>query len=93
MDVQWIIEYWSHSFHYLPGQHAIVPLAGKGNYVFGLGGKLNWQSAREKCWELGMDLAIVESEEANLLVMDASTGMTKTGKGRLVCFRLVMLIE
>ena len=51
--------------HYRLGQHAIKPLRGQGNYVFGLGGQLDWQSAREKCWETGMDLAIVESEEAN----------------------------
>ena len=53
---------------YQPGQSMIVPLSGKGNYVFGVGGKLDWQSARERCCEIGMDLAIVESEEANLLV-------------------------
>ena len=54
--------------HYRLGQHAIKPLPGQGNYVFGLGGQMDWQSAREKCWETGMDLAIVESEEANNLL-------------------------
>ena len=46
----------------------VVSLPGEGKYMFGVGEKLDWQSAREKCWELGMDLAIVESEEAKLLV-------------------------
>ena len=54
--------------HYRLGQHAIKPLRGQSNYVFGLGGQLDWQRARVKCWETGMDLAIVESEEANNLL-------------------------
>ena len=56
------------ALYYLPGRPVVMPLPGEGNYVFGEGGELDWQSAREKCWELGMDLATVESEEANLLV-------------------------
>ena len=54
--------------YYLSYQHMIVPLTGEGNYVIGVGGKLDWQNAREKYWEPGMNLAIVESEEVNTLV-------------------------
>ena len=46
----------------------IVPLTGEGNYVIGVGGKLDWQNARQKYWEPGMNLAIVESEEVKILV-------------------------
>ena len=45
-----------------------MPLHGQGNFVYGTVGKLDWQSARENCWDFGMDLAVVESEAANIIV-------------------------
>ena len=60
-----------------------------------MAGKLEWQSAREKCWEFGTDLAVVESEAANLVVASKlkSLILERCGRNfRSVFFKLILQI-